>query len=93
MCSWTTGQVSLMPKQPLAVFSFPVLIWEGQSHHLALTAFLAHQKHVLNDDQHMHTANAPGTVLVLKGKETPGLKPQERMCGQQVTHMPTGPPP
>lgn len=86
MCSWTTGQVSPMPKQPLAVFSFPVLLWEGQSHHLALTAFLPCQKHILNDDLHRHTANALGAIVVLKGKETPSLKFQGGMCGTSETN-------
>lgn len=35
-----------------------------------LTAFLPRQRQVWNDDEHMHTADGPGTLLVLKGRDS-----------------------
>lgn len=77
----TWGLVSLT-SEPFSAILVLVFIWEGQSHHLAQTSFPPWQKHIFNDDQHMYTAYGPGTILVLKSKETPSLKLQGRMHWQ-----------
>lgn len=77
-------------KAVLAGFSFPRLIREGHSHHLALTAFLPCQNHILNDDQHMHTAYGPGTTLVLKGRVSKFKVSRKNVWAASHPRVPTG---